>query len=106
MLKGCKGPQTYTDCAQVWWNDNANFCINAGSPCSGCSEKSFYKEFSPLYAKQELFKLPGIGQVNADTVGAVIGGAAAVGLGAHLIATVASGRLSNKDHDHDHKEDM
>ncbi|MDR3541497.1 MAG: hydrogenase small subunit [Desulfosporosinus sp.] len=106
MLKGCKGPQTYTDCAQVWWNDNANFCINAGSPCSGCSEKSFYKEFSPLYAKQELFKLPGVGQVNADTVGAVIGGAAAIGLGAHLIATVASGRLSNKDHDHDHKEDM
>ncbi|OLN32305.1 hydrogenase small subunit [Desulfosporosinus metallidurans] len=102
ILKGCKGPKTYTDCAQVWWNDNANFCINAGSPCSGCSERSFYKEFSPLYSKQENFKLPGIGQVNADTVGTVIGGAAAVGLGVHLIATAASGRLTHKDH----KEDL
>jgi hydrogenase small subunit len=102
MLKGCKGPKTYTDCAQVWWNDNANFCINAGSPCSGCSEKTFYNGFSPLYSKQEMFKLPGIGQINADTVGKVIGGAAAVGLGVHLVASAASGRLSNKDH----KEDM
>ncbi|WP_088186300.1 hydrogenase small subunit [Desulfosporosinus sp. FKA] len=104
LLKGCKGPKTFTDCAQVWWNDNANFCINAGSPCSGCSEKSFYKQFTPLYTKQETFKLPGIGQVNADTVGTVIGGAAAIGLGVHLIATAASGRLTNQGHGH--KEDL
>lgn len=102
ILKGCKGPKTYTDCAQVWWNDNANFCINAGSPCSGCSEKDFYNGFSPLYSKQEMFKLPGIGQISPDTIGTVIGGAAAVGLGVHLVATAASGRLSKKDH----KEDM
>lgn len=97
ILKGCKGPKTYTDCAQIWWNDNANFCINAGSPCSGCSEKDFYQGFSPLYAKQEMFKLPGIGQINVDTAGKVIGGAAALGLGAHLIGNVASGRLKNED---------
>ncbi|HVJ47807.1 hydrogenase small subunit [Desulfitobacterium sp.] len=102
ILKGCKGPKTYTDCAQVWWNDNTNFCINAGSPCSGCSEKNFYQEFSPLYSKQENFKLPGIGQVNADTVGKTVGGAAAVGIGVHLIATAASGRLKKQGH----KEDM
>ena len=102
ILKGCKGPKTYTDCAQVWWNDNANFCINAGSPCSGCSEKDFYNGFSPLYSKQGMFKLPGIGQISPDTIGTVLGGAAAVGLGVHLVATAASGRLSKKDH----KEDM
>lgn len=101
LLKGCKGPKTYTDCAQVWWNDNANFCINAGSPCSGCSEKEFYNGFSPLYSKQETFKLPGIGHIHADTVGAVVGGAAALGLGAHLIASATSGRLSKKDHKED-----
>lgn len=104
LLKGCKGPKTYTDCAQVWWNDNANFCINAGSPCSGCSEAGFYAQFSPLYAKQENFKLPGVGQVNADTIGVVVGGATAVGLGAHLVATVASGRLKNNDSEQE-KED-
>ncbi|WP_425800657.1 hydrogenase small subunit [Desulfitobacterium sp. Sab5] len=102
LLKGCKGPKTYTDCAQVWWNDNTNFCINAGSPCAGCAESYFYKKNNPLYSKHEDFKLPGIGQINADTVGKTVGGVAAIGIGVHLAATVASGRLK----DHDHKEDM
>ncbi len=96
LLKGCKGPKTYTDCAQVWFNDNVNFCINAGSPCSGCSEKDFYKQFTPLYAKQESFRLPGIGQLNVDTVGKVLTPVVAVGMGAHLIGNAVSGRL--KEH--------
>ncbi|RNC29024.1 MAG: Uptake hydrogenase small subunit [Candidatus Dichloromethanomonas elyunquensis] len=97
LLKGCKGPKTYTDCAQVWWNDNANFCINAGSPCSGCSEAGFYKNFSPLYAKQENFQLPGAGPVNADKAGKIIGAVAAAGVGIHLGASALSGRLGKKD---------
>lgn len=104
LLKGCKGPSTYTDCAQVWWNDNANFCINAGSPCSGCSESGFYKQFSPLYSKQDTFVLPGIGQINADQVGLIVGGATALGVGAHAIASAASGRF-DKDNTK-HEEEM
>lgn len=97
LLKGCKGPQTYADCGQVWWNDNVNYCINAGSPCSGCSQPEFYAGFSPLYQKQESFKLPGIGQINPDTVGKVIGGAAAVGVVAHLGAKLVTGGKGNDD---------
>jgi len=104
LLKGCKGPSTFTDCAQVWWNDNANFCINAGSPCSGCSEAGFYSQFSPLYAKQATFTMPGIGGINADTVGLVIGGAAAIGVGAHAIASAANGKFGNDSSEH--KEDI
>jgi len=100
LLKGCKGPKTYTDCAQVWYNDNANFCINAGSPCSGCSEANFYADFSPLYEKQEMFKLPGFGQIDADTTGLVIGGVAAVGVVGHLAVSAATGRLKKKDDGH------
>jgi len=44
-----------------------------------------------------MFKLPCIGKVNADTVGTVLGGAAAVGLGVHFVATATSGRLRKKD---------
>lgn len=99
LLKGCKGPKTYTDCAQVWWNDNVNFCINAGSPCSGCSETDFYSQFTPLYEKQETFKMPGIGQINPDTVGKVLGGVAGVGLAAHLVANVATGKFKQQGHD-------
>jgi hydrogenase small subunit len=101
LLKGCKGPKTFADCGQVWWNDNVNYCINAGSPCAGCSQPEFYKEFSPLYKKQEMFNLPGLGQVNPDTVGKVVAGATAVGIAAHLGGSAVSGRLGN---DHKSKE--
>lgn len=49
-LKGCKGPDTYSDCPIRRWNDGVNFCIDAGAPCQGCSEPTFYEQNSPLYA--------------------------------------------------------
>lgn len=97
LLKGCKGPKTYTDCAQVWWNDGANFCINAGSPCSGCAQPEFYKDFATLYAKTDMFDMPGFGQVSAATVGKVIGGAAAVGVGVHFAAGLAKGSTKQEE---------
>jgi len=103
LLKGCKGPKTFNDCAQVWWNDGANFCINAGSPCSGCTSPEFYKGFTPLYAKQDMFQMPGVGQIDADTAGKVIGGAAALGVGIHLATSLAKGRLTGKE-EHSSKE--
>jgi hydrogenase small subunit len=48
--KGCKGPETYSDCPIRRWNNGINFCIDAGAPCQGCSEPGFYDEHSPLYA--------------------------------------------------------
>ncbi|MEW6080977.1 MAG: hydrogenase small subunit [Bacillota bacterium] len=50
LKKGCKGPVTYADCNSVFWNDGANSCVKAGSPCAGCVQPEFYKELSPLYA--------------------------------------------------------
>lgn len=38
FLQGCKGPQSYSNCPSLWWNDGANWCIGAGAPCSGCTE--------------------------------------------------------------------
>ena len=48
--KGCKGPDTYSDCAVRRWNDGLNFCIDCGAGCMGCAEPTFYSEMSPLYA--------------------------------------------------------
>jgi hydrogenase small subunit len=50
LEKGCKGPETYSDCPIRRWNNGINFCIDAGAPCQGCSEPGFYDDFSPLYA--------------------------------------------------------
>ena len=47
--KGCKGPDTYSDCPVRRWNNGINFCIDAGAPCQGCSEPGFYPGNSPLY---------------------------------------------------------
>jgi hydrogenase small subunit len=50
LEKGCKGPETYSDCPIRRWNSGINFCIDAGAPCQGCSEPEFYDKQSPLYA--------------------------------------------------------
>ena len=50
LEKGCKGPETYSDCPIRRWNNGINFCIDAGAPCQGCSEPEFYDQQTPLYA--------------------------------------------------------
>ena len=51
LKKGCKGPETYSDCPVRRWNNGINFCIDCGAPCQGCAEPGFYQEMSPLYAE-------------------------------------------------------
>jgi hydrogenase small subunit len=52
---GCKGMETYCDCPARKWNSPAkgqpgvNWCIQAGSPCIGCTEPSFPDGMSPFY---------------------------------------------------------
>lgn len=55
-LKGCKGKETFTNCARNWWNEGVNYCGAAGSPCSGCSEPEFYEEFAPLFTNPQEVK--------------------------------------------------
>ncbi|MDR3288590.1 MAG: hydrogenase small subunit [Peptococcaceae bacterium] len=101
LLKGCKGPKTYTDCASVWFNDNANFCLNAGSPCSGCSEAGFYSKFNPLYEKNDDFHVPGVvGQISPDLIGAGVGAVAAGYLAFSTAGNVARGRIGKKSKEH------
>jgi len=47
--KGCKGPDTYSDCPTRLWNSKTSYCIACGAPCQGCAEPSFYGENTPLY---------------------------------------------------------
>jgi hydrogenase small subunit len=51
-LKGCKGPDTYSDCPIRRWNDGTNFCIDCGAGCQGCSEPYFYAGVTPLYTAE------------------------------------------------------
>ncbi|MFH0990152.1 MAG: hydrogenase small subunit [bacterium] len=49
---GCKGPFTYADCPIRLWNGGVNWCIGAGGPCIGCTEKGFPDAHSPIYQRR------------------------------------------------------
>ncbi len=49
---GCKGPFTNADCPVRLWNGSVNWCIGAGAPCIGCTEKGFPDEHSPIYQRR------------------------------------------------------
>ncbi|MBT4265184.1 MAG: hypothetical protein HN580_06020 [Deltaproteobacteria bacterium] len=40
-LMGCKGPVTKNSCPIEKWNGTSNWCVGAGSPCTGCSEPEY-----------------------------------------------------------------
>jgi hydrogenase small subunit len=50
--KGCKGPDTNSDCSVRRWNDGLNFCIDCGAGCMGCAEPDFYAGMTPLYSAE------------------------------------------------------
>lgn len=50
--KGCKGPDTYSDCSIRRWNDGTNFCIDCGAGCQSCAEPDFYAAMTPLYTAE------------------------------------------------------
>jgi hydrogenase small subunit len=52
LMKGCKGPVTYSDCPVRRWNGGINFCIDCGAVCMGCSEPGFYAGMTPLYTAE------------------------------------------------------
>lgn len=52
---GCRGQHTRADCPTRKWNSGAggefgvNWCVQAGSPCQGCTEPQFPDSMSPFY---------------------------------------------------------
>ncbi len=97
LYKGCKGPLTYTDCPRIWWNDGVNYCIRAGSPCSGCTQPEFYDQFSPLYLKQENLPAPGILGMSAPVMAKGIAALTASGVAAHALVRAMGGKKSEKE---------
>ena len=41
MARGCRGPATMAPCPSQKWNDRNNWCVDANSPCLGCTESTF-----------------------------------------------------------------
>jgi hydrogenase small subunit len=41
MARGCRGPATMAPCPGQKWNDRNNWCVDANSPCLGCTGSTF-----------------------------------------------------------------
>lgn len=106
---GCKGPQTYTNCPIVRWNDQVSWCVESGAPCIGCGDFNWVDQNAPFLGRM---RKVGIGTGAQDggwdpaVSGAVVGGAVVGALGVHAIGMKAAGRIGNmppteemKDHD-------
>ena len=46
---GCRGPETYNNCATVKFNGGTSWPIQAGHPCIGCSQPDFWDKHTPFY---------------------------------------------------------
>jgi hydrogenase small subunit len=93
---GCKGPQTYTNCPHVRWNRKISWCVESGSPCIGCGNSNALTGGSGNWVDADtpfLSRVANVAGVQPSTIGAVIGGVAAVGLVAHGIGSAVTGRV-------------
>jgi hydrogenase small subunit len=85
---GCRGPTTYNSCSTFKWNNGVSFPIGSGHGCIGCSEAGFWDN-GPFYQRLSTIVVPGI-EATPNLIGEVLGTAAVVGVGAHLISTVVN----------------
>jgi len=46
---GCRGPETYNNCAVAKFNDGTSWPVEAGHPCIGCSQPDFWDTMTPFY---------------------------------------------------------
>ena len=98
---GCKGPQTFTNCPLVRWNEKVSWCVESGAPCIGCGTAvptaggtgNWVDAGAPFFSRLANVRLPGIGGVQPSTVGAVVAGVAAAGLVVHGVVSASKGRV-------------
>jgi hydrogenase small subunit len=95
---GCKGPQTFTQCPVTRWNSRVSWCVEAGSPCIGCGGLNWVDNNAPFLKRMSDMQFNGflgLGNVQAGSVAAAVGGVAAAALVAHGLGMKAAGRIGD-----------
>lgn len=90
---GCKGPITYAPCSITRWNGHVSWCVN-NAPCIGCAERMFWDEHHPFRNIAANVTNP-VGGITPSQIGWGLGIATLIGLTAHGIAQVATGRMGH-----------
>ncbi len=97
---GCKGPETYANCATQRYADGTSWPIKAGAGCIGCAMPDFWDTMSPFYQRlpPPVSLAPAFG---VDDVGALlVGGIAAVTVVHGTLMTVRETRIRSKEKKH------
>jgi NiFe hydrogenase small subunit HydA len=89
-MVGCRGPVAYAPCATRKWNGGLSWCIDNG-PCIGCSEPSFWDEFTPFYDRSPAVDIPG--GWHPSTIAAGVGALAVAGIAAHAVGQTVTKRM-------------
>lgn len=88
---GCKGPVTFAPCGINKWNGHVSWCVH-NAPCQGCAEPGFWDKLTPFYNQLRTYA-----GFPAETIGIALGAATVVGLGAHAVASAATGRFGRHE---------
>ena len=90
---GCKGPVTYSDCPTRQWNsEHINWPVEANTPCIGCVNPDFPDASMPFYQHLSGVVTPAF-HTTATKFGLGVGALTIAGIGSHLVAGIATGRL-------------
>jgi len=97
---GCKGPETFSNCPSVRFNDEGVWPVSVGHGCVGCTEPNFWDTMTPFYERLPQVSIPGTGIIaDADTAGKTILGVAAAGAAIHAAVGIGKSKLKGKDKD-------
>ena len=94
---GCKGPETFSNCSSVRFNDVEVWPVSVGHGCIGCTEPGFWDSMTPFYERLPNVKIPGAGIIaDADKVGRTILAATAAGVGIHAAVGIGKRLIKGK----------
>ncbi|HEY6057814.1 MAG TPA: hydrogenase small subunit [Candidatus Limnocylindrales bacterium] len=95
---GCKGPETFANCASVRYAEGTSWPVKAGHGCIGCTMPGFWDAMSPFYQRLP-GPLPFAPDVSVDQVGlAVVGGVGAMTLAHGAASVVRQKRAGHGEH--------
>jgi NiFe hydrogenase small subunit HydA len=81
---GCKGPETFSNCPAVRFNDVEVWPVSVGHGCIGCTEPDFWDTMTPFYERLPNVKIPASGIIDsADNIGKTVLGVTAAAVGIH-----------------------
>lgn len=85
---GCKGPETFANCATAQYASKTSWNIKAGHGCVGCVMPRFWDSMGPAYARLPA-TIPFVPNLTADQIGLGLVGAVGAVTVAHGAATYA-----------------